>query len=357
MLSRRTFSKAAAAGLSVAALPVSATTSGSRWHMPEESEPHARTFMQWPVSRIVHPDRWFLDDLQGAIARIANVIADFEPVVMLMDERHAARARQKLSSAVEIWPIPTEDLWARDSGPVFLKNPAGELAVTHFNFNGWGGKQVHEQDGEVARRIAQTLGLPVIESHLTGEAGGLEFNGEDLIIAHESSWVNPNRNPGLSRDEISRRMARVLGAKQVIWAPGVAGADITDYHIDSLARFTDRRTVVIQLPPDIRPDDPWSASAFETYDILDAVPGLELVELPEPQTTRVQSANFVASYVNYYVCNGAIISAQFGDSRADREAAETLAALYPGREIIALNVDPVGEVGGGIHCATQQQPV
>lgn len=328
--------------------------------MPEETEPHLRTFMQWPVNREVHPDPVFLRMLQQSIADIANAIADFEPVVMLMDAKHIPSARRRLSDAVEIWDIPTDDLWCRDSGPVFVRNKQGGLAISHLNFNGWGGKQVHGNDGKIAREIAGRLGLPLLDNGLVGEAGGVESDGEGTLIAHESSWIIANRNPG-SRAETEARMLEAFGAEKLIWAPGVRDADITDYHIDSLARFASPGTVLIQMPEQLRTDDPWSAAAFETRDILRSATDargrkLRLVEIPEPVETRIAAEDFVASYVNYYVCNGAVIAAEFGDPETDAIAAETLAGLYPGREIVTLNVDPVGEVGGGIHCATQQQP-
>jgi agmatine deiminase len=117
------------------------------FHVPDEAEPHERTFMQWPVNMRVHGDPVFLGILQRSIADIANTIAEFEPVVMLMDGRLEARARRMLSGVVEVWDVPTDDLWARDSGPLFVRNEAGALAVRHMNFNGWGGKQDHRNDG------------------------------------------------------------------------------------------------------------------------------------------------------------------------------------------------------------------
>lgn len=126
------------------------------FRMPEESARHARTFMQWPVNRTVHPDAAFLEDLQQAIADIANTVAQFEPVVMLMHRDFAASARGKLAENVDIGDIPTDDLWCQDFGPVFVTDDDGRLAATHLNFNGWGGKQVHGNDGKVARRVAST---------------------------------------------------------------------------------------------------------------------------------------------------------------------------------------------------------
>ena len=366
MPTRRDMLTTGAAAFGASALPRragSATDASARaggFWVPEEAEPHERTFMQWPVSRQVHPDPVFLEMLQQAIADIANTIVAFEPVVMLMAAEHEPRARRLLGSAVEVWDVPTDDLWCRDSGPLFAVDGAGGLAVTHLNFNGWGGKQHHENDGRIARRVAGRMGLPVFDNGLVGEPGGVETDGQGTLIAHESSWVNANRNPG-PRAEVEQLLLAAMGAEKVIWAPGLRGADITDDHIDSLARFVRPGAVLIQLPDAVDPGDPWSRSAHRTHEILRAAVDtrgrrLDVFTMPEPYDIRVTSADFVASYVNYYVCNGAVVVAAFGDRETDAEAARILAGLYPGREVVPLNVDPIGETGGGIHCATQQQP-
>ena len=311
-------------------------------------------------NRKVQPDLIFFDMLQDAIAAVANVIAEFEPVVMPIDQRFGAKAQRKLSGDVEIWDIPRDDLWCRDAGPLFVKNDDGALANSHLNLNGWGGKQVHADDGGIARRVAERMGSPLFDNGLAGEAGGAEVDGQGTLIAHASRWVNSNRNIG-SKTTIEAQIKQAFGVEKVIWAPGVKGGDITDYHIVALAWFTEPGKVLIQLPEDIDPEDPLSAAAFEIYDILvgatDAAGrALQLTALPESYKHWIKSADFVASYVNYYVCNGAVISANFGDRKTDQEAARVLAALYPDRETVSLNVDPIGETGGGIHCATQQQP-
>ena len=186
---------------------------------------------------------------------------------MLMDESFAARARRKLSAKIEIWTIPTDDLWCRDAGPLFVRSASGGLAVANLNFNGWGDKQPHKHDGKVAERVAARLGLPLIDSGVVGEAGGVESDGAGTLIAHASSWVINNRNH-ISKAEIERRLLQALGAEKMIWAPGVKGGDITDYHIDALARFVRPGHVLIQMPDAPQRGDPWSAAAFETYDIL-----------------------------------------------------------------------------------------
>ncbi len=364
MMSRRSLLGAAAAagGLSFWGRGAQAREGAGKagfWY-PEETDPHERTFMQWPVNRRVHDDPDFLADLQGCIADIANAIAGFEPVVMMAAAEHHKAIRKLVSDRVELWDIPTDDLWCRDSGPSFVVDGKGGLAVTQFNFNGWGNKQVHGHDGKIAALVAQRMGLQVFDTGLVGEAGGVETDGHGTLIAHESTFVNSNRNKG-SKAEIEAMLLDTMGAKKMIWAPGIKGADITDYHIDALARFVKPGQILIQMGEEVDPDDPWSVSAFETHDILAAARDandrpLDLVILPEPYDIRVDAPDFVSSYVNYYVCNGAVIAAEFGDPEADREAARILAKLYPGREVVTLNIDPVGEVGGGIHCATHEQP-
>ena len=153
MMTRRTLVQSAAAlgGLSLLPLPTMAATSAraAGYRYPEETDPHERTLMQWPVNRAIHDDADFLHDLQGSIAKIAHAIAEFEPVVMLAAASHHRAIRKRVSRAVELWDVPTDDLWCRDLGPFFVVNGKGGIAVTQFNFNGWGNKQVHGNDGQV----------------------------------------------------------------------------------------------------------------------------------------------------------------------------------------------------------------
>nr|WP_246455656.1 agmatine deiminase family protein [Sulfitobacter aestuariivivens] len=322
--------------------------------VPPEESPHAFTLMMWPVSNRVHPDPVFRDILQQTVADIANAIADFEPVVMLAAKADHPEARKLLSSQVSLWDIPTEDLWARDAGPLFAFE-GDALVVSHITFNGWGRKQVHQRDGNIAAAVADRLGLRLIDSGLVGEAGGVEHDGHGLLMAHKSSWLNPNRNPGLDLDQIQARLLQAYGAKRMIWSEGVFGEDITDYHIDSLARFTGPGRVLINLPASPDTSDPFHLAALDTHAALKAA-DLQIKVISEPRKRRIDHFDFVASYANFYACNGAVLVAEFGDPGADAAAVQVLRQHYPGREVITLNVDALGEIGGGIHCATQQVP-
>ena len=338
-------------------------------YVPPEESPHSATLMMWPASRRVHADGVFLRMLQDTIAEIANAIADFEPVYLMADAALHSVICPKLATNVTLWDIPTEDLWARDAGPLFAKR-GDALVISHIPFNGWGNKQLHDHDGQVAARVAERLGVDMVPSGVIGEAGGVDHDGHGLMIAHESSWVIGNRNPNLSRDAIEARLLAAYGANRMIWSPGLKGEDITDHHIDSLARFTGPGRVLINLPDNPERRDPFHTAAIETYRTLrDA--GLHIEVIPEPTRPRIRSRDFVASYANYYACNGTIIAAQFGDAEPDAIALDALQRHYPDRAIVTLNVDPLGEAGGvvtlnvdplgeaggGIHCATQQIPL
>ncbi|MCY1704894.1 agmatine deiminase family protein [Pannonibacter sp. SL95] len=330
-------------------------SSVQRLHVPAEEAPHQATLMQWPASRKVHTDPVFLLMLQETIADIANAISEFEPVYMLADASLHGSARKLLSATVELWDIPTEDLWCRDSGPLFARTATGRPVISHIAFNGWGNRQLHVKDGQIARRVGERLGVPLVDSGLIGEAGGVEHDGHGLLLAHESCWVHDNRNPCLSRDDIEQRLLAAYGADRMIWSAGVKDQDITDYHIDSLARLTGPGRVLINLPDHPDPRDAFHKAALATHSALGSA-GLSIDVIPEPNRRRVKSDDFVASYVNFFVCNGAVIAPEFGDPETDAVAHDALSRHYPGRGIIMLNTDALGEIGGGIHCATQQVP-
>ncbi|MEO0357772.1 MAG: agmatine deiminase family protein [Pseudomonadota bacterium] len=322
--------------------------------IPSEEHPHQATFMMWPSSRTVHTDPVFLRMLQGTIVEIANTIAAFEPVILLAAGSLHGSIQPMLRGDITLWDIPTEDLWARDAGPLFAVQD-GRQVISHIQFNGWGEKQINIHDSQVSARVADRLGLPLVPAGLKGEPGGVEWDGRATLMAHRSSWLIDNRNPGLSEDQITQRLMTAFGAQRVIWSDGVWNQDITDYHIDSLARFTGPERVLINLPSNPDMTDPFHTAAQDTHDVLvDA--GLDLDVIYEPNVRRVNSIDFVASYVNFYVCNGAVIAPHFGDSNMDAQATSALRRHYPDREIVTLNTDPLGEVGGGIHCATQQWP-
>lgn len=337
--------------------------SGVGWRMPAEDVEHERTWMCWPSRTDVWGDS--LPDVQDAIVRIALAISVFEPVTMLAPAEELAAVEAFVDGAdVKVIDAPVDDLWARDTLPCFLVGEvdgAPALAAGRVAFNGWGDKQVYEGDAQLAGIVAQLLEIELIDSGITGEGGGLEVDGGGTVMAAKSSWVNDNRNPGMDQDEIGAILLDLLGAERMIWVDGLAGADITDGHIDTLARFVDEATIVVDRPAVDDPDDPWVAVAERTSaqvteaSTVDGEP-YAVVEMVQPREIRGTGDEFLPTYMNYYVCNGAVIAPEFGDTDADEAAFAILAELFPERTIVLLDIDALAGGGGGIHCATQQQP-
>ncbi len=325
-----------------------------------EDAPHARTWMCWPTTQAIYgPDRAYFEDVQETVGRLASAIAENEPVTMAAAKDQHALAARLCGPDVTLADIPTNDMWARDTGPVFLRNGAGEKAAVDYNFNGWGGKKRHDIDKTVAAAIADHAGCPLITSKVVGEGGGLEYDGEGTLLLTDSCWINDNRNPGKSRDDIETELKSNLGVEKVIWLPGIRDQDDTDGHIDGVIRVI--RPGLVLMSGVANDDSDWGEAYRASKAILELTTDadgrpFEIVELPFAEDWRSTESDFFSGYANYYVGNGALYSPQFGDARADAKAKTTFERLFPGRRIVMLNVDRIYENGGGIHCVTQQEP-
>ena len=317
--------------------------------------------MAWPARE----DIWgtMLAGVRSDVAAVARAIARFEPVAMIARPPQARAAAAACGKGVEIVPLVNDDLWMRDMGPVFLVDGRGGLAGLDMNFNGWGNKQVHPNDAKIAHEVLALLGVPRFAAPFVAEGGALEVDGQGTVIATESSIINPNRNPGLSRARLTASICGYLGARTMIWVPGLRDHDITDDHIDGLARFARPAEVIVDQPADPDATDVWAVSERQALTILrqsrDASGRLLRCRISRESATippRENPALFVNVYVNWYVCNGAVLIPRFSDRSADAAARSLVAGLYPGREIVQLTINNLAEGGGGIHCVTQQQP-
>lgn len=353
---------AAAGGQAFAAARPSAANAAAGFAVPVDTVRHTRTWMAWPDSSAIWGRR--LSGVQANIALIAKTIAKYEAVVMCANSGSVSQAKSACGSAVTVIDsIPVDDCWMRDSGPVFRTNGAGGLDAVGLNFNGWGNQQTHARDSLVAGRVAAYAGVPFSTAGFTGEGGAVEADGAGTLMATRSSLINPDRNPDKTQAQLETAMCAAFGASKVIWFKGVLGRDITDDHVDATSRFLAAGEGMVQMPL-ASDNDAWSNDARRQYQILSTSTSAQgdpiaVTRLQGPDYNRIRSTSpdFVASYVNYYVCNGAVISSQFGHSTADAAARLTLQRAFPGRVVVQLNTDGLGAGGGGIHCVTQQQPV
>ncbi|MFD9889782.1 agmatine/peptidylarginine deiminase [Amycolatopsis sp. NPDC059027] len=334
------------------------TSAGTR-RFGAEWENHARTFMSWPTATIWDDE---LPAVRADIAGLARAIADHESVVLLARPEDVDGAKQACGAGVEVLPIPVEDLWARDTVPVFVEE-AGKVMGVDFNFNGWGGKQSHDNDSGVARAVLARYGIPRVQTSIVAEGGSFETDGKGTLLVTESSLVNDNRNRGKTRQQIEDELKQTLGVTKVIWFAGVRGKDITDAHVDCLVRFVAPGIVLVDKAAPDSPADIWSQAADQARTVLASATdasgkAFQVIDLPQPDPDRVtvRGSKSVISYVNFYIGDKAVFIPKFGDAAADDRARQILREHFPSRDVVPVKIDTIASGGGGIHCATHDQP-
>lgn len=336
----------------------------SDWWMPAEWSQHAATWMVWPHNQPLWESTWgvTLPLVQQDFARVANAIARFEPVKMIVDPSAMDSAKALCGRGIELIPQAVNDSWCRDSGPTFICHPQQGAAGVSWRFNAWGGKSAHELDEGLARRVLNHLGLDCFGTSLSNEGGAIHVDGEGTLITTESVLLNPNRNPGMSKVEMEAIFARLLGIKKTIWLPGdpdyITG-DMTDGHVDGVCAFARPGVLLVDATHDQQ--STYAQVVRENRRALELATDaqgrrFELIELFEAtDAVDTEAEVFCASYTNFYIANGAIIMPAYGIN-ADQVAAEVLAQAFPGREIVPVQINHLAHGGGGVHCITQQQP-
>ena len=338
------------------------------WRMPPEWYPHRACWMAWPgVDAISGDER---EAIVAELASIAYAIALFEPVHVAVPPEHLDEARRALPANTTLYAMPVDDHWMRDTGPTFLLDAAHTPHALCWNFNGWGQKTdaACRADAEVAQNVARALGsdTPIGWScaPIVAEGGSLLVDGEGTLIVTETSILNENRNPGLTRREAEAVFRHWLGVTQVIWLPGSSLDTITDGHVDGIASFV-RPGVLLATVADV--GEAWVRETRENLRALllarDARGrnfDIGLIRTPDFDalpSDLTGNADFAPEYVNFYLPNGGVVLAAFGDARADAHARDIVQQAFPQRRIVQLPLRAIAKRGGGIHCCTQQQPV
>lgn len=338
------------------------------FRMPAEWSPQEAVWLSWPLK----PGAWpgCRAAAERAYAEFGAAITRFEPVRINCVRTAQERAGEALVRAgarmgrVTFFDHPTNDAWCRDHGPVFVRHrTTGEVAVTHWVYNAWGGKFAPwDDDRAIPERIAEALKMRRFAIPMVAEGGALEVDGEGLLLTTESVLLNPNRNPGVDKRSAEAILRGALGVEAVCWLLSGLAADDTDGHIDTLARFVAPGVVVAVVERD--PAGPNAAALERNLEDLTRfrLPGggrLEVVPLPLPDPIRVSGWRFEvlpATYANFLIVNGAVLVPTYRQPGPDREALRRLEECFPGREVIGIDSRDLVVEGGALHCLSQQQP-
>lgn len=338
--------------------------------MPPEWARQAAVWLSWPVDDSRHWGGAKRELVWEKFAEIAAVISRFEPVrinaVEGLGEWLPARVREHGGNPdrVELFDHVHNDVWCRDHGPIFVKNgESGEVAVTDWGFNGWGGRFVPwDLDDTIPMQIAESLGMRCLEGGMILEGGAIEVNGEGQLLTTEAVLLNPNRNPEMGREEIERRLGAVLGVKEVLWLERGIEGDDTGGHVDDLARFVNDTTIVAGVDRDAGSPNHavlnGNLERLHGFRTPDGRP-FEVLEMPMPEACEVPGWRLPvlpASYVNFLIVNGGVLVPTFRQETNDGRALGMMRELFPDREVVGIDCLDLVEEGGSLHCISQQQP-
>lgn len=360
------------------------------YQMPAEWETHSQCWMGWPE----RPDNWRDNALyaQRVYAKVASAISMFEPVTVCASAAQWVNARNQLPENIRVVEMSMNDSWFRDTGPTFVVSKSKSSSVISqqnvagidWNFNSWGGPsdgcyQDWSLDLLVARKILENERLPRFPNSIVLEGGSIHVDGEGTCLTTEECLLNKNRNPLLSKEQIENELKAYLGVRKVIWLPrGLYGDDDTNGHIDNMCCFVKPGVVLLAWTDD--ENDHQYERSVEAFSVLSGATDangrkLQIIKLHVPgplymteeeaagviqdgeAKPRLPCTRLAASYVNFYIANGAIILPQFGDPKWDEEAVRVISEAFPDYEVVRIEGAREIVLGGGnIHCITQQQP-
>jgi agmatine deiminase len=333
--------------------------------LPAEWEEQDGVLLAWPhESTDWHPN---LAEVEPVFIEIVRRISGFERVLLVAPD--AGSLEKKLRDAracldrIAIYPIPSNDTWARDFGPITIFRE-GEPFLLDFGFNGWGLKFAADLDNRITGRLHKAGAFGAVPHQSVGlilEGGSIESDGRGTLLTTTECLLSPNRNPHLSRRELEDALRELLGAGHFLWLEnGYLAGDDTDSHIDTLARFAPGDTIL-----HVACGDP----ADEHYCALSRMGGelgdlrtpegrpYRLIPLPWPRPCfDGEGQRLPATYANFLVINGAVLVPTYRDDHKDAEALHAIGGAFPDRVIIGIDCLPLIEQHGSLHCVTMQLP-
>jgi agmatine deiminase len=356
------------------------TPAAEGYWMPAEFERHDATWMLWPE----RPDNWrdAGRPAQEAVLNVAAALRHFETVHLGINPESFDKVRDSMPAGVYPASLEFDDIWVRDIGPTFVVSEQPDtLRSIQWRFNAWGGLyQPYAKDVTVPREISSdAFGREMRDRYavpMVLEGGAIHVDGQGTVLVTEECVLNPNRNPGITRERAEAVLREYLGVHHFIWLGKGVFNDETSGHIDNLACFVGPGKVCLTWTDDKR--DPQHAISLDAWERLndarDALGRrLEVFKVPMPgplymtaeearglvpsesMKRRYAGDRLAASYVNFYFANGGIIMPLL-DPRTDEQAAAVLRRACPDRLIVGVPAREILLGGGGIHCITQQIP-
>ncbi|MCQ2534134.1 MAG: agmatine deiminase [Clostridia bacterium] len=350
--------------------------------MPAEFEKHAGTILVWPVREGSWPHKGI--DAQKTFTELANIISKSETLFMCCNPSDLDHVKNifKDNPNIRVIAITTNDAWARDIGPTFVKEN-NIIKGVDWKFNAWGGDfdglyKDYEDDDRFASSFCNSQGYSTIDAHpFILEGGSIHVDGEGTLITTETCLLSKGRNSNLSRKEIESQLKNYLGVSKIIWLPGGIVGDETNEHVDNICCFSKPGEVIMSWTDD--ENDPQHEICVKNLEVLNSTPDakgrkINVIKLPLPanpvvieeedlkgfvfekgEDEREVGEKLAASYANFYIANDAVLLPQFEDPN-DKVAVDIISSLFPDRQVYPIKARSIIVGGGNIHCITQQIP-
>ena len=361
-------------------IALSSTPRKDGFHMPGEFEPHNSCWMLWPE----RPDNWRLNanPAQKAFIKVVEAILIFEAVTIGVSKEQLDNAVNSLPKGVNVVEIPSNDAWARDTAPTFVRSKSGVVRAIDWKFNAYGGFEDGSYfpwgcDDRIAHEICE---FERIDSYRTSkfvlEGGSIHTDGDGTLFTTEECLLSKGRNPHMTKTDIEDILKDYLGVEKVIWLKRGLYNDVTNGHVDNIMCVVKPGTVMLAWTDD--KNDPQYEISVENLEILKNAEDakgrkLEIIKMPLPKPTFItkeeseglvsidkslpsrEGERLSASYVNFYIANGGVVFPLFNDTN-DKVAEEILCRAFPDRKIVGVCSREILLGGGNIHCITQQLP-
>lgn len=334
-----------------------------KYYMPSEETLHEGTYLTW-VHEYTYGKK-YREEIENVWIEMTKALHAGENVhIIAYNEFEKERIIGLLNkeridlSKIDFVIAKSDDVWTRDSGPIFVYDEDNKVVIADFGFDGWGQKAPYKKDDKLPKAVAEQKGIPIVDiSDFVLEGGAIEIDGNGTLMATLSCVNSDSRNKKLSLEEVENYLKQYLGVSNFIWLEGVEGEDITDAHIDGIARFYDKNTLLTVSENDFF--ELYEGILESDYDILCNAKNTEgikydIIELPLT-SKNVIGLDYKGSYLNYYVANEVVLVPIYNDKN-DKIAIDVIQRLYKSKKIVPIDVSVLYKNGGMIHCITQQQP-
>ena len=349
--------------VSAALFMIELASADSPRRVPAEWEPQAGVWLQWPGP--------WERSYESAFARIASVIVRYQPLHILYGSNaiqanaEEAIKREGADPAHENihWhAIPYDSAWMRDNGPLYIEEH-GKLKIQNWGFDAWGGafgaSVPFRHDNEVPLAVAELVGLEAESIELVHERGNLEFNGVDTVLLNWSVLGDPRRNKDYTKAKAEQDLKHHFGVSRVVFIEGVPLGDLTNGHIDGIARFINPTTVVVGEciggSACSEPEHP-TGQVFDAAAATITAAGFDVIRDPIETSVTYRGQTYDTNYLNWLVGNGYVITTGFGNEEADSAAKARLESYFPGRDVYVIDMLESWAAGGGVHCHTNDMP-